>query len=38
VPQHLHIIDCERCRAAFRACVRSETFEEARKLIAQKST
>jgi len=27
--EHSHILDCEQCRAALRACIRSETLEAA---------
>jgi len=27
--EHSHILDCEQCRAAFRACIRSESLEAA---------
>ena len=30
--EYLHVIDCEKCRASFRACIRSSTFEEAQTL------
>ena len=29
--EYAHVIDCEKCRAAFRACVRNENFEAAEK-------
>ena len=30
--EYLHVIDCEKCRASFRACIQSSTFEEAQAL------
>ena len=27
--EHSHILDCEQCRAALRACIRSESLEAA---------
>ena len=32
IAEHAHVLDCEPCRAAFRACVRSKTLDEAKEL------
>ena len=29
--EHIHLFDCEQCRGGFRACIRTKSFEDARK-------
>ena len=32
-PEHIHLLDCELCRAALSACVEAETFGALLKLV-----
>ena len=38
MPEHTHMLDCEQCRAGFRACAKSRIFEEAQSLAGRDST